>query len=389
MNNVVVFSGGRGSSSLLSAIRSMDNVQSITSLINTYDDGKSSGELRKIFNMPGPSDIRKVQELYLNKSNRNYNLIKSLFQKRINLDRTKFILLLNQYIQTNYQILFDIKISDRKINLYLKKYLKVFRNLIIKKKINTSDLSLMNIIFAGSYFYNKKNINKYINLISKLFGIKEKVYSCGTKNLFLLGINQNNKVFDSESKIVEQRSNVNMKDIFLTNKKLVLNDLSKKDKIKKIYLNATKDNISYEAKIKIQKANIIIYSPGTPFSSLYPSYFCNNIGYFISNNKKAKKILITNIGSDYETPDFDANDYIMNTLKYLKFNNKNIQNRYLITDILVNKPYNLTNSSVLPNIYEHFQNEFNIKIKNYENLKKIGFHSKNKLKKTFEEIFCL
>ena len=137
MNNVVVFSGGRGSSSLLSAIRSMDNVQSITSLINTYDDGKSSGELRKIFNMPGPSDIRKVQELYLNKSNRNNKLIKSLFQKRINLDRTKFILLLNQYIQTNYQILFDIKISDRKINLYLKKYLKVFRNLIIKKKINT------------------------------------------------------------------------------------------------------------------------------------------------------------------------------------------------------------------------------------------------------------
>ena len=245
----------------------------------------------------------------------------------------------------------------------------------------------MNIIFAGSYFYNKKNINKSIDGLSKLFGIKEKVYSCGTKNLFLLGINQNNKVFDSESKIVEQRSNVNMKDIFLTNKKLVLNDLSKKDKIKKIYLNATKDNISYEAKIKIQKANIIIYSPGTPFSSLYPSYFCNNIGYFISNNKKAKKILITNIGSDYETPDFDANDYIMNTLKYLKFNNKNIQNRYLITDILVNKPYKLTNSSVLPNINEHFRNEFNIKIKNYENLKKIGFHSKNKLKKTFEEIF--
>ena len=133
MNNVVVFSGGRGSSSLLSAIRSMDNVQSITSLINTYDDGKSSGELRKIFNMPGPSDIRKVQELYLNKSNRNYNLIKSLFQKRINLDRTKFILLLNQYIQTNYQILFDIKISDKKINLHLKKYLKVFRRLIFNE----------------------------------------------------------------------------------------------------------------------------------------------------------------------------------------------------------------------------------------------------------------
>ena len=47
MNNVVIFSGGRGSSSLISAIKSMNNIQSITSLINTYDDGKSSGEIKK------------------------------------------------------------------------------------------------------------------------------------------------------------------------------------------------------------------------------------------------------------------------------------------------------------------------------------------------------
>ena len=56
-------------------------------------------KLRKIFNMPGPSDIRKVQELYLNKSNKSYNLYKSIFNKRINLDYSKFILLLDQYIR--------------------------------------------------------------------------------------------------------------------------------------------------------------------------------------------------------------------------------------------------------------------------------------------------
>ena len=90
----------------------------------------------------------------------------------------------------------------------------------------------MNIAYAGSYFYYKKDINKSIDSLSKLFDIKNKIYSCGTKNLFLLGINNNNKIFDSESKIVEQRSNVNMKDIFLTNKKLSLNNLNKKEKIK-------------------------------------------------------------------------------------------------------------------------------------------------------------
>ena len=37
----------------------------ITSVVNAYDDGKSTGEIRKFFGMLGPSDIRKVQELML------------------------------------------------------------------------------------------------------------------------------------------------------------------------------------------------------------------------------------------------------------------------------------------------------------------------------------
>ena len=289
MSRIVIFSGGRGSSSLVSAIRSMNNIKSITSLINTYDDGKSSGEIRKILNMPGPSDIRKVQELYLDKSNKSYKLYESIFNKRINTDYSKFILLLDQYIYSHNQTLFGINIYDKKINLYFKKYLKTFKNIILNKKINTTDLSLMNIAYAGSYFYYKKDINKSIDSLSKLFDIKNKIYSCGTKNLFLLGINNNNKIFDSESKIVEQRSNVNMKDIFLTNQKLLLNNLNKKEKIKKILLNSTKDSISNEAKIKIQNADVIIYSPGTPFSSLYPSYFCKGLEIVLVKTKRQKK----------------------------------------------------------------------------------------------------
>ena len=134
--------------------------------------------------MPGPSDIRKVQELYLDQSDTKYNLYKSIFNKRIDLDYSKFIFLLDKYLESQNQILFDIKINDKKINLYFKKYLKVFRNLIIRKKIKTTDLSLMNIIFAGSFFFHNENINKSIKALSKLFKIKEDVYSCGTKIFF-------------------------------------------------------------------------------------------------------------------------------------------------------------------------------------------------------------
>ena len=43
----------------------------------------------------------------------------------------------------------------------------------------------MNIIFAGSYFYNKKNINKSIDGLSKLFGIKENYILVELKTLFI------------------------------------------------------------------------------------------------------------------------------------------------------------------------------------------------------------
>ena len=111
----------------------MDNIKSITSLINTYDDGKSSGKLRKIFNMPAPQILEKYKN-FISINQKNYKIYKSIFNKRINMNYSQFILLLNKYIQSHDQILFDIKINDKKINAYLKKYLIVFKKLIIKKK---------------------------------------------------------------------------------------------------------------------------------------------------------------------------------------------------------------------------------------------------------------
>ena len=39
MINVVIFNGGRGASTILPALQSIDNLN-ITSVVNAYDDGK-------------------------------------------------------------------------------------------------------------------------------------------------------------------------------------------------------------------------------------------------------------------------------------------------------------------------------------------------------------
>ena len=72
-----------------------------------------------------------------------------------------------------------------------------------------------------------------------------------------------------------------MKKIFLTNKRLSNDDfkkINKNIKIKKLKNLALKDKISKEAKKLVNSADLIIYSPGTPYSSLYPTYYVKGLG---------------------------------------------------------------------------------------------------------------
>jgi len=56
--NIVVFGGGTGISVLLSGLKDTDT--NLTSVICVSDDGRSTGKLRKEFNMPAIGDLRNV-----------------------------------------------------------------------------------------------------------------------------------------------------------------------------------------------------------------------------------------------------------------------------------------------------------------------------------------
>ena len=383
-----MFSGGRGSKSLIDSLYKLPIPLNINTIVNLYDDGKSSGMVRSTFDMPGPSDARKVQEIFLKK---NKNLLKyqvSIFNLRISTPYLNFLKEINEFINLKKSNLFGVNISNKifknKIRIYIKKFLSQLNN----KFINTKDISLMNIIYVGAYFYHKKNINNTIKNISKLFEIKNEIVSCGYKNLYLSGINLNNKIFFSEEEIVEQRSNINMKDIFLTNQKLnskkfnLINNSKKIQKIKKLHI---RDKISKEASSLISNANIIIYSPGTPYSSLYPSYFVKGVGLEISNNTRAKKIIITNIGSDYETPKFVADDYIKKTISFLNLE-KTLNPNNLITHCLINNPIKKRKYYVNPYLNNKYKKNFHIFLRNFEDKFQQGTHDSAELFKVLKII---
>ena len=81
MLNILVINGGRGAASLIPSLLKKEGLL-VTSIVNAYDDGKSTGEIRKFFQMLGPSDIRKVQKLMLPRSSKDYSKNLELFQYR-------------------------------------------------------------------------------------------------------------------------------------------------------------------------------------------------------------------------------------------------------------------------------------------------------------------
>ena len=85
MLNVVILNGGRGASAIIPALLARHRLH-VTSVVNAYDDGKSTGAIRRFFGMLGPSDIRKVQELMLPKDDPDYENYLALFQYRFPVD---------------------------------------------------------------------------------------------------------------------------------------------------------------------------------------------------------------------------------------------------------------------------------------------------------------
>ena len=81
MINIVSFNGGRGAKTLISGFLKKEGIY-YTSIVNAYDDGKSTGNIRSFFRMLGPSDIRKVQEAMIPRDLEDYDGIMHLYNFR-------------------------------------------------------------------------------------------------------------------------------------------------------------------------------------------------------------------------------------------------------------------------------------------------------------------
>lgn len=251
--NVVIFSGGTGSVAIQTGLRHLYgdklNVQVIT---NTQDNGKSTGTVRKVLDgkINGPSDLRKNQVLRYGLQGGSSNLAK-LLNERFTCASS----------EAHDHCLAAIKMCDHLDELARSTMLGAVRNYFAYPKalqVDYVDFSLANIIYAGLAAENFSLAEAGKVMARNVLQIPENaVIVADDKPLYLQARTNSGRVIADEGDIVDWNNpDDKIVDTFFVDE----------------HGKGATATLSGAALLAINEADIIIFSSGTQWSSLIPTY---------------------------------------------------------------------------------------------------------------------
>lgn len=330
---VAMFSGGRGTGAITDALLRYPDIE-LTLLVNTYDDGLSTGLLRRFIpGMLGPSDVRKNISRFLHhKKDRASQALLFLVEYRFPdpFETAAALRLLRAFSDlrnTEYALHEILQARD---NLALNQiktvaaYLEAFLRYYEAHPENHSwfpfgDVSLGNLLFAGCYLESGQDFNQAVTNFSCLAEIGNQVLNLTNgENRVLVALKENGLYLHDEASVVGPQDTSRIEEIFLLPRYLNQGELpesmTKSEKI--AYLRGVEQlpSLSDAAKGVLLDADIIIYGPGTQYSSLLPSYLTLGVAEAIEMNAKAEKIFIANIARDYDILGEDATTLVRSFL---------------------------------------------------------------------------
>lgn len=332
---VLLFCGGSGGKEIIQALSGY-RFFDVSVMVNAYDDGKSTGYLRRIIpGFLGPSDVRKNFSHLIDPANVPKRILKDLLEYRFpnGIDGKKALQDLHNTVQGKSVSIPDLDVLLMKAApgdaTHIRIYIKALLDYIHLHKINFDfdDCSFGNLLLAGCFVKNEKSFNIAIDEMGRFLEPRGGVYNATKgENLFLSAVTDENEFLPSEASIVERNINAELVEIFLFPAYLSEKEIKRLDKLplqKKIkHLRAKEQypELDENARSAIAESDVIIYAPGTQNSSLFPTYLTKGFAETMVANRKAKKIFITNIGGDNEIQKATAEDLIEKALYY--FNRK-------------------------------------------------------------------
>jgi 2-phospho-L-lactate transferase/gluconeogenesis factor (CofD/UPF0052 family) len=240
-----------------------------------------------------------------------------------------------------------------------------------------SDCSLGNLVLAGSFLLVGRDFNAAVADYCRLLGLPDGMVenvTTGT-NAYLVALDRDGRLLRSEADIVNATLRSHIDEIFLIDRPVSDSDAgpltlgSREDRHRFLLARAAKLTLNPRLGDRLAEADLIIYSPGTQHSSLFPSYLTPGLGATIARNLTAIKLLITNLHEDAETPDSSAVDIVEKAVYYMREKDaQRIPTPCLITHYLINDPGRSARGApyVSPGRLESLEDPRLIRIGHYE-----------------------
>jgi 2-phospho-L-lactate transferase/gluconeogenesis factor (CofD/UPF0052 family) len=334
--SIAMFTGGRGTQSITQALLKYPYV-SLTLLVNTYDDGLSTGRLRAFVpGMLGPSDVRKNVSRLIPEIDASHRALQRMIEYRLPApcaaDEAVRVLRAIAPGVSDFP-LEDLRASFldlnqrhlRSLTTWTQQFLEYWEK--EKKRgvaFDFGDCSLGNIFFVGCYLGAGRDFNEAVRLFNTACETRGAVMNVtdGT-NLVLVGLEENGTYLADEAQIVSMREEAPIEDLYLLKEYLPKDQLAGPKEALRARLSQLHQTprINREAEKVLRSADIIIYGPGTQHSSLFPSYLTADVAEAIAGNAAAEKIFIGNIRKDVEIRHETVDTLVRKLLYYL--NRKN------------------------------------------------------------------
>lgn len=348
-----MFTGGRGSDVLSRRLLGRPDVR-LTLAVNGYDDGASTGEVRRFLgDALGPSDFRKNASRVAEAIGSCTPALVRTLDHRLPLD------LDGEAAATALTALVTGRATDalrlappdlpeperRGLNERLDAFLQEWRT--SRRPFRFADCAIGNMVFAGSYLRCGRQFNRAVDDYTALLGLAPGVVDNVTDgtNACLVAIDSSGAVLGTEEAIVDSKRATRIADIFLVDRPLTPEECARltaagPDQARaELDARAARVGLSGRIAARLDDADVIVYAPGTQYSSLFPSYLTPGLGDRIAGNLRAIKLLVTNLESDAEISGASAVSLVERALFYLT--DKGARPRpapCLITHYLINDP---------------------------------------------------
>ncbi|GGS56395.1 hypothetical protein GCM10010156_13710 [Planobispora rosea] len=320
--SVVLFSGGRGGAGIARSLLRVPDVD-LSVVINGYDNGQSTGALRRYLpEMLGPSDFRKNLLLHLHGDDPRHAALKGVLDHRLPVRATRRDL--DDLVDGLARGKVYGMLPPRARAAVVRDLSVLTGALDARPGLELGDCALGNLVFAGAYLRLGRDFNAAVRSCAEVFESPVRLVNVtGGENAFLVALKKDGRILADEADIVAPQDAVAISDLFLLDRPLtpqrraVLEALPDEHRRRALARGGAEISLNPEARDAIMHADLIVYGPGTPHSSLLPSYLTPGVADAIAAARAVAKVFVVNIKDDHDVQGLDARALVGRTLHYL------------------------------------------------------------------------